>query len=170
MKTRFLTSVLMSFLAVGAVHGAAPTSPPPPPPTAQPEMAVIVVEGLRRHAGEDEFNRIAEEFEAAFAARHWPVTITFERFAANNEARDIELHLFSQGIFNEFNERVFKTWVTLEVRGTKHDFKIVDFRYQPRPGENVDDMIRKIYRGAAEKVASLIDPYLAPNAAPAPAR
>ena len=58
-------------------------------------------------------------------------------------------------------------WMTLTVRGTKHDFGIVQYRYLPRPGELTDDMIRRVFRGAGEKAAELVAPYLTGQAAPA---
>ena len=172
-----MKTLILSFLAAVLVAGGtaraqnpAPSAPPGPPP--QPEMAVIVVDSLRQgHQAFNDFNLISEEFGNVFEARHWPVKVTFEQFAANNRPRPIELKVFYQGIYREFVERKFRAWVTLEVNGTKHDFGIVTFRYLPRPYENVDDMVRAIFRGAAEEIANRIQPFLAPGtAAAAPAQ
>ena len=50
----------------------------------------------------------------------------------------------------------------------QHDFGIVTFRYYRRIGENVDDMLEKVFRGAANAAAAKIEPILFPQPAAAP--
>ncbi len=129
-------------------------------------LAVVVVDSLRRpQQAFYDYNRIAEEFEQAFEARHWPVKVTFERFAANTESHDLELRLFYRGITDEFGERVYRAWTILFDHGTKRDFGVVEYRYVPRALEPMDDVIHRIFRGAGDKTALLIEPYVAPSAA-----
>lgn len=171
MKKRLYSSLGLSFL-LAAMATAAPTaSVPAPAAPASREMTVVIVDSLRqqRRGGFDDFDRMAEVFGRVFDRQHWPVKVTFERFAANNGSPDLELEVFYKGIQNEFDEQVFKAWTILNDHGTKHDFGIVEFRYQPRLGQNIDDMIQHIYAGAAEKTAALIQPYLvSPAQAPKP--
>ena len=60
----------------------------------------------------------------------------------------------------------FRAWVTLMDHGTKHDFGIVHFSYSPRPGQQQDDVIEHLFRGAAGLVADKIEPILFPKADP----
>jgi hypothetical protein len=157
----WLAGLLIVCRAGAASVPAAPVAPVPTIRT----LAVVVVDSLHRgHQAFYDYDRIAEEFGTVFENRHWPVKVTFERFAANTENHDLELQIFYRGIFNEFGERVYKAWTILNDHGTKHDFGIVDFRYQPRPGMQMDDLIRDVFKGAGEKTAGLIEPFVAPHA------
>jgi len=147
-----------------AVPSSAPTAAPNP---ARPELAIIVVDSLpRRDPAWSDFNLIAEEFQRAFDVRHWPVDVTIERFAANNEPHALELKIFYQGIRSEFGgmEKRYRAWTVLTVNGTKHDFGVVEYVYMPRPGEPVDDMIHRIFYNAGTKTADLVAPFIVPTA------
>jgi len=151
-------------LTVSAAADESSTRSAPPPAGGKPTLAVVVLDALPRVGHYDGFNFIAEEFGHAFEARHWPVGVEFERFAANTEDHAIELKLYDQGIRNDFNfaEQHLLIWVILEINGAKHDFGIVDFKYYPRAGEREDDVIHRMYRGVGEKVAQRIEPFLVP--------
>jgi hypothetical protein len=153
---------LLVFVLGALVASAQTTTPVAPAAPTQPTLGVIVVDSLPHRHGYDAFNLIDEEFSNVFAARQWPVKVTFERFAANNDQYPIELKIFDEGIRNEFTERRIRAWVILTVNGTKHDFGIVDFLYSPGPAERVDDIIHRMYRTEGQKVADLIQPFLVP--------
>lgn len=147
------------FVLSSALRGA---NAAPPAPDGRPTLAIVIVETLTRNArANDDYERMAEEFETLFAERAVPYHVKVERFAANNEAHPYELRVFYRGIDDEFGERVFRAWMTLTVRGTKHDFGIVQYRYWPRPGEPTDDVVRKLFRGAGAKALDLVTPPLA---------
>ncbi len=159
---KHLFSLLLAGCCFAWSAGLAGEPPPAPPSSpARPTLAVVVVETTTRSVrANDDFERIAEEFEQVFAGRGVPFDVKVERFAANNEAHTHELRVFYRGIDDEFGEKVFRAWMTLTVRGTKHDFGIVVYRYWPRPAENVDDVIRKLFRGAAGEAADRVTPHL----------
>ena len=148
----------------------APAKPLTNAPSTSPELAVVVVETMPRRGGvSPDFDLIAEEFQRVFDARHWPVKVIIERFAANNDPHALELKIFYQGVHSEFSgmEKRYRAWTVLTVNGTAHDFGVIEYRYQPRPGEDVDDSIHRIFRGAAKQTADLVEPFIAP---PQPAR
>lgn len=156
---------LLFALSVAVTLSGVAAAPAPTPPAERPKLGVIVIDSLPTRHGFDDFNLIAEEFANAFNARHWPLDVTFERFAANNDEHPLELKVFNQGIHEVFGERRVRAWVILTVNGTKHDFGIVEYRFYPRIGLMVDDMVHQSYRGEGDKIAQLIEPYLAPTAA-----
>lgn len=171
MKTRLLLGLIATALFLGRIPAAmAGPAAPAGPTTPQRELVVVFVDSLHRDgAAFDTFNRLAYQFGKVFAARHWPVKVRFERFAANSGPYNLELRIFYQGIRNDFGERKLRAWMILHTNGTKHDFGIVEYRYWPRPGEQVSDMLDDLFRGEAQRTANLIEPYLVPTAA-APTR
>ncbi len=128
----------------------------------RPKLAIVVVENLQNERGAiTAVDRLDLAFREAALKRKWPVAIATERFAANTPAHEIELRIFDQGLRNELpGELRFRGWMTLTVRGVKHDFGVVSFRYNPRPTENMEDVLDKIYRGAANAAADKIEPIL----------
>lgn len=161
MNTRMLfLFTAVAFLAGAARAAQAPTTPPP-----ERTLAVVVVDSLHRGRSDQyHYELLSQEFENAFTAQHWPLTVTFERFAANTSDHPLELQIFYKGIYNEFGERVYKAWTILIVNGVKHDFGIVEYRYMPRPGEQLDDVMHKMFLGAGQRTAALIAPFIAPAA------
>jgi hypothetical protein len=132
-----------------------------------PELALVVVETLNRTpSAYDDFDRLDLAFQHVAAQRKWPVKIAAERFAANTPKHDLELRVVHQPIRQEMpGQLVFRAWMTLTDRGTKHDFGIVSFRYYPRPGQQNDDTLEKIFEGAAAAAADKIEPILFPKPA-----
>lgn len=167
MMIRFISGLLLSVLLAGSGY-ALPAAAAAPTPASRHLTVVIVVSLLRQSSAVDDFDRMAEVFGRIFDEQKWPVETSFERFAANNDAHDLELRIFYQGIYREFDEDVYKAWTVLYDHGVKHDFGIVEYRYLPRPGELPDDIARQIYAGAAAKMTDLIRSDLPP--APAPAK
>jgi hypothetical protein len=167
MKTRLFLAVLCGVVLGLQSRAADAPAAPAAQPAPQRELFVVVVDSLHREAQEfNNFNRIAYEFEQVFKARHWPVRVTFERFAANTEHHELELKVYYQGIINLLGgERQWKAWMVLTDHDTKHDFGIVEYTYLARPGEQMEDTLAHMFRGAGEKAADLIQPYVAPESA-----
>lgn len=155
----FLLCLLVS---AGARGGAQPAASPAP----LPELKVVVVESLVRGPGRiTDFDRISSEFTTVFRKRKWPVTIRVERFASNTPEEGMQLRVFYQGIYEEApGDLTFHAWMTLFDHGTKRDFGIVKFRYNPRPLQDEEDVLDHVVRGAAEAAADKIEAALFPKA------
>jgi hypothetical protein len=162
MKRYLLLGLLFALLPPARILAANPA-----PDDKRPVLALIVVESLSNRQGNEfyEYNVIAEEFSKVFAAQNWPVKLTVDRFAANNESHEFELQMFYRGIFNEFGERVFRAWMVMYDHGVKHDLGMLEYRYTPRPGELVDDTVRAVFRGAAKATVPLVQPFVGPKSA-----
>jgi hypothetical protein len=162
--TRFARcgALLVLFSGVGSSGFAQGSSPAPTP---LPELAIVVVDSLGggpRQA--DNYNRIAREFTEAINERNWPLRVTAERFAANTPDHPIELRIFVQGIRRETPvDLTFSAWITLDDHGTKHDFGVVRFSYNPHMGQDMDDRLDHAVRGAARITASKIESILFPK-------
>jgi hypothetical protein len=163
--TRLAQGALLLFLLVsagarcGAQAAAAAAAP-------LPELKVIVVESLVRGPGRiTDYDRMDAEFTSVFAKRKWPVTIKVERFASNTPDDGIQLRVFYQGIYEEApGDLTFHAWMILYDHGTKRDFGIVKFRYNPRPLQDEEDVLDHVVRGAAVEAADKIEAALFPKA------
>ncbi|HUG09637.1 MAG TPA: hypothetical protein VMM36_01425 [Opitutaceae bacterium] len=134
-------------------------------PDDRPKLAVVVVENLR-HSGNaiDDFVRLDMALQKVSKERKWPVAIEAERFAANTPDHETEVRIFPRPVRQELpDEYVFRGWLTLKVAGENHDFGIIKFEYRPRPGEWGDDVLDKIFLGAARAMADKIEPLLFPR-------
>jgi hypothetical protein len=162
---RIARSAAFLALILGAdpVGGAQP-SPGSPGPL--PELAIVVVDSLGGGQREvDNYHRITREFTEAIEERNWPMKVSSERFAANTPDHPIELRIFFQGIRQETPvDLTFSAWITLDDRGKKHDFGIVRFRYNPHPGQEMEDRLDHAVRGAARITVSKMEPLLFPKA------
>jgi hypothetical protein len=153
----FFTSLFLS----GGVAGAETAA------TVQPirELAVVVIDNVQKPSAITDFDRIDMAFQHVAKQRKWPVKIVAERFASNLPEYDAELRVFNQRVREETSgDLTFRGWMILTVNGTKHDFGMVTFRYYRRAGENMDDVLDKIFRGAAGVAADKIEPILLPVA------
>jgi hypothetical protein len=165
MKThRVLKSLLLVslFVTAGAVAHAEDATKSADAPR---QLAIIVVETLQSRGGAiTDFDRLDMAFQELAKQRKWPVTIKAERFAANNPEYDTELRIFTQPVREETSgDLTFRGWMTLTVNGTKHDFGMVTFRYYPRLGERTDEVLEKVFFGAAKAGAEKIEPILFPE-------
>jgi hypothetical protein len=131
-----------------------------------PELKVVVVESLVRGPGRiTDYDRIDAEFTAVLSKRKWPVTIRVERFASNTPDDGLQLRVFYQGIYDEApGDLTFHAWMILYDHGTKRDFGIVRFRYNPRPLQDREDVLDRVVRGAAVEAADRIEAALFPKA------
>ena len=165
MKTLFAFPLFMSALLLLANFSLAADDAKAP--DARPKLAVVVVSTLQNeHGAITAFDRLDMAFQEVALKRKWPMAIEAERFAANTPAHDVELRIFNQPIRQELpGELTFRGWMILTDHGVKHDFGIVSFRYNPRPAENMDDVLEKIFRGAANAAADKIEPILFPKPA-----
>ena len=164
MKTRLQTfSILVTSLALTAIATCAETAPPQP----TRELAIVVVDAVNKQQGAiTDFDRIDMAFTRLAKERDWPVTIKAERFAANTPAHETELRIFNRPVRQETpGDLVFRGWVTLTVDGTKHDFGMIMYRYYLRAGEHMDDVLDKVFLGAAKVAADKIEPILFPSIA-----
>lgn len=167
MKTRLPALLLVALLPAVGVTYAKPSAKAPDD---RPILSIVVVDSLLYQQGAiTDFDRLDIAFESTAKERKWPVQIKAERFAANTPAHETELRIFNQPLREEtLGDVTFRGWMTLTVRGRKHDFGIITFRYYVRPGENLDDMLEKVFRGAADAAAEKIEPILFPKPAAAP--
>lgn len=166
MKPRFLLSylfgvmvlVLSSTARVAAVESVGAVSAPG-------ELVLVVVESVKGSSlGPRSYDRIARVFTDVFEARKWPVKIRDERFAANTPEHDTELRIFFNGISRQVpSELTFRAWMILYDHGTQHDFGVVRFDYSPRAGEQMEDALDRVVRGAALVAADKVQPILFPN-------
>ena len=131
----------------------------------QGELTIVVVESLReRSLGDSPYDRISRVFTDVFETRKWPVKIKDERFAANTPNHDLELRVFFHGIARDTpSELTFRAWILLYDHGKKHDFGMIRYRYSPRLGENMDDVLDKAVAGAARIAVEKIEPILFPD-------
>jgi hypothetical protein len=162
MKIRQAAALLVLSLVLGAgVRGNAQAPAAP----ALPELKVVVVESLVRGPGRiTDYDRIDSEFTRVFEGRKWPVTVRVERFASNTTDDGLQLRVFYQGIYEEApGDLTFHAWMTLYDHGTKKDFGIVKFRYNPRPMQSEDDVLDHVVRGAAAAAADKIEAALFPK-------
>src|SRR5580658_4463226 len=165
MNNRFARgALLLSLVLSTCAQGSAQTAPSPAAPL--PELKVVVVESLVRGPGRiTDYDRISSEFTNVFERRKWPVTIKVERFASNTPDDGTQLRIFYQGIYEEApGDLTFHAWMTLYDHGTKRDFGIVKFRYNPRPLQSEEDVLEHVVRGAAVVAADKIQAILFPKA------
>jgi hypothetical protein len=161
--------VLIAASVLLAARGYAKESPPVVQEL--PTLALVVVENLQRNPSSaiTDFHRLDLAFEHVAKQRKWPVTIAAERFAANTPKHDTELRVFLQPLDEETSgDLTFRSWVILTVKDQKHDFGVVTFRHYPRLGENWEDTLEKVFRGAAQAIAGKVEPILFPQAAAKP--
>ncbi len=139
-------------------------------PDDRPSLAIVVVDSLLYQQGAiTDFDRLDMAFQHVARQRNWPLRIAAERFAANTPAHETELRIFSQPLREEtLGDITFRGWMSLTLRGKTHDLGIITYRYYVRPGENLEDMLEKVFRGAANAAAEKIEPLLFPKSAAAP--
>lgn len=132
-------------------------------------LAIVVVEDLERDFGAvADFDRIDMAFQQVAKARNWPVTIRTERLTARTKDHPIELRIYQLPFLNEMpGELTYRGWMTLKIHGKKHDFGIITFRYRPRSLERGDDIVMKLFCGAADAVVPRLEPLLFPQPDPA---
>jgi len=162
MNLRFLVCTLLAsiFAAAYGASGADVTSSDRPA-----TFVITVVEPADRRPGDAEtFNRIDRVFTEAFEARHWPVKIKVERFAANNPTSDTELRVYFQDIREESpGDLTFRAWMVLFDAGKKRDLGVIRFRSYPRAGQPMQDALDDAVRGAALEAIAKIEPILFPH-------
>lgn len=160
MKARFASPLLAAALLLSAAPSHAKDAPPAM--EERPKLAIVVIDNLRdRRSIFTEFDRIDLAFQKVAKQRKWPVAIAAERLTAQTPVHPLELRIFYQGLREYIgNEFTFRAWMTLVVRGVKHDLGIVSFRYTIRMWENNDEMYDKIFRGAANAAADKIEPLI----------
>ena len=156
MKARLAALLPAAALLLSAVPASAIGGPPSM--EERPKLAIVVIDNLQPRSG---FDRIDLAFQQVARQRKWPVTIATERIAANTQAHPLELRIFFLGIRESVpGEYTFRAWMTLVVRGVKHDLGIIGYRHFVRQWEDNNDMYDKIFLGAAKAAADKIEPRL----------
>jgi hypothetical protein len=165
MKTRF--AFLLSAAALVLLAPSAWAEDAARKPEDRPKLGIVVVDNLDHHGSAiTAFDRLDIAFQKVAEQRRWPVMVMAERFAANMASFDTELRIFNQPIRHDMpGELTFRGWMILTDHGVKHDFGIVTFMYSTRPLENMDDVLNKIFLGAANAAADKIEPLLFPKPA-----
>jgi hypothetical protein len=156
------TLLLSLIIAAGSTARAQAPKAPPGPPS---ELSVVVSESVDRRAeGVSTFAAIQSVFTRVFSRQGWPVTISVERFAANNPEHDYELKVFFRGIYYETpGVLTVRAWMTLFDHGKEHDFGIIKYQIDQGPIEHREDAFEVLLRGEAEIAASKIGPILFPK-------
>jgi hypothetical protein len=159
MKIRFPQFLLATALLLSATATWAATDIKIP--EERPTLAIVFVENLRAQSTTSDFDRFDLAFRQVARERKWPVNVTAERFGANQGAHEIELRIFHRPLREETQlDLTFRSWMTLTIRGVKHDFGIVTYAHYRRPGESSDEALEKVFRGAALAAADKIEPLL----------
>lgn len=158
------TGFLLSVPALRAEDAAKPTDKAAETPH---PLTIVVVDTLQYQSRvTSDFDRLDLAFHAVAKHRHWPVPVSVERFAANTPDHDPELQVVIQPIRQEVpGEYTYRGWMKLTVGGKLHDFGVVTYRYTYRPGEAMDDVLDKVFRGAANAAADRLEPILFPELA-----
>ena len=163
MKTRlsFLSFLVACFLMATASTRAENAATPEP----ARELFIVVVDNLQTPRGAiTDFDRIDMAFQKVAMQRKWPVKIKAERFASNTAPHPLELKVHNQPLRQETSgDLTFRGWMTLAVDETKHDFGVVKYQYYRRAGEATDDVLDKVFLGAANVAADKIQPILFPE-------
>lgn len=131
----------------------------------RPVLAMVVSDPLgHRGNAVDDFVRLDMAFEYVSERRKWPMRVVAERLAGNTPDRTTEIRFVLQPLREDtIRDITFRGWLTLVVDGKVHDFKIIKFQYYPRFGEQYEDALQKVFRGAAEVAADKIEPILFPK-------
>lgn len=134
-------------------------------PAPEGVLPVVITEavGTMGNAFTD-YDRLDLALQEVAKERNWPVKIAAEKFASNTPDYQTELNITLQQVRQEVpGEYMYRGWTTLWVNGKKHDFSIITFRYNYRLGEQMDDRLEKLFRGAARATADKIEPLLFPD-------
>ena len=160
-----LPALVLLIAALAAGTAAVRAEPAAPAEKDPGTLKIIVVESLVR--GESrvaDFDRMNQVFTEVFSGRNWPLKITFERFASNTPEDGTQLRVFYKGIYPEApDDLTFHAWMILYDHGVKHDFGMVEFRYNPRASQGEDTILEHVVRGAAVIAADMVQGVLYPK-------
>jgi hypothetical protein len=168
MHTRPVLSLILASLFLSA--GAIARDDKPKATEDLPPLALVVVENTGRDqvGAITDFHRLDLAFEYVAKQRKWPVRIEAERFAANTAKHETELRVYLKPLVDETPvDLMFRCWVTLTMNGKTHDFRVISYRHNRRIGENTEDTLEKVFRGAAKAIAEKVEPVLFPKASDA---
>jgi len=160
MKTFTLILCLLTALApVVRAADKAPTTVPP-----KGTLPLVIWETLGQQSfAITEFDRLDLAFRRVSAERKWPLKVVAERFAANVPDYTTELEIVPHPLLEESGALVFRGWTTLTVDGKTHDFGVIFYRAHPRPGENREDAVQKVFDDVAREIANKVEPLLFPK-------
>ncbi len=167
MKIRFIPCLLLLVPSLAALVASAREDTAA---AAARPLAVVVVENAKNQVGGaiSDFDRFDMAFQQIVKKRSWPVTLKVERFAANTPAHETELRVTNMSVRKDTpGELKFRGWMVLTTPDKKEDFGIITYSYYPRPTEHTDDVMDKVFRGAANEAADKMEPILFPKTADA---
>jgi hypothetical protein len=111
-----------------------------------------------------DFDRLDLALQAVAKERQWPVKIAAERFAAGTPDYLTELRISLQRVRQEMpGEYVYRAWTTLWIDGKEHKLSVITATYSFRMGENMDDVLNKVFLAGAKATAHKIEPLLFPE-------
>ena len=134
-------------------------------PAPEGVLPVVITEavGTMGNAFTD-YNRLDLALKKVAKERNWPLKVSVEKFASNTPDYLTELNITLQYVRQQIpGEYLYRGWTTLWVNGKKHDFSIIEFRYNYRMGEQTDLSMEKLFYGAAKVTADKIEPLLFPD-------
>jgi len=111
-----------------------------------------------------DFDRLDLALQAVAKERKWPRKIVAERFAAGTDDYLTELRISLQRVRQEIpGEYLYRAWTTLWIDGKEHKLDVISASYSYRMGENMDDVLDKVFRAGAKATANKIEPLLFPD-------
>ena len=111
-----------------------------------------------------DFDRLDLALQAVAKERKWPLKIAAERFAAGTPDYLTELRISLQRVRQEIpGEYIYRAWTTLWLDGKEHKFDVISASYSYRMGENMDDVLDKVFLAGAKATANKIEPVLFPD-------
>lgn len=111
-----------------------------------------------------DYDRLDLALKQVAKERNWPLQVSVEKFASNTLDYQTELNISLQYVRQQIpGEYLYRGWTILWLNGKKHDFSIIEFRYNYRMGEQTDLSLEKLYLGAAKATADKIEPLLFPD-------
>lgn len=159
-KLRFLLATLL--LVAGTAVAKDVTRVPAP----EGVLPVVVTENTLGNSGSayTDFDRLDLALQAVAKERKWPLKIAADRMASGAPDYLTELRISIRRVEQEIpGEYVYRAWTTLWIDGKKHDFQVIRASYNYRLGENMDDILNKVFRQAAKTTADKIEPLLFPD-------
>jgi len=130
-------------------------------------LPIVITEGTLGNTGNaySDFDRLDMAFRAVAKERNWPVKTVAERFASGTPDYLTELRI---SLFPRVNQEVpgeyfYRAWTTLWIDGKEYNFKVITASYSYRMGENMDDVMEKVFRKGANATADKIESLLFPD-------
>ena len=134
-------------------------------PAPEGVLPVVITEAMGSMGNAfTDYDRLDLALKQVAKERNWPLQVSVEKFASNTPDYQTELNITLQYVRQQVpGEYLYRGWTTLWVNGEKHDFSIIEYRYNYRSGEQTDLSMEKLFLGAARVTADKIEPLLFPE-------